>query len=173
MVTHDQFKLINAFIFDIDGVLTDGSVLVLENGLQARRMSIRDGYALQLAVKSGYHVMVISGSGPSPVIDRLVKLGINDVNMEVLDKRAFIGSYIKKHGLKKEQVLYMGDDVPDLAAMSVVGVAACPADAASEILEIADYISPINGGHGCVRDVIETVLKLNGHWKYLQDVASR
>jgi 3-deoxy-D-manno-octulosonate 8-phosphate phosphatase (KDO 8-P phosphatase) len=169
----DLFKNITTFIFDIDGVLTDGSVLVMENGLQARRMSIRDGFALQLAIKTGYRVIAVSGSSPSPVIDRLNKLGIAEVNMSVPDKKSFIASYLEKNKIKKEEVLYMGDDIPDLPVMPVVGLASCPADAAPEIIEAVNYISPLNGGYGCVRDVIEKVLRLNGHWHYRDDVASR
>ncbi len=169
----DLFKNITTFLFDIDGVLTDGSVLVLENGLQARQMNIKDGFALQLAVKKGYRVAAVSGSTPSPVIDRLNKLGIKEVHMSVLDKKAFITTYIKKNKLKKEQVLYMGDDLPDLPAMSIVGLSACPADAAPEIKEVVHYISLATGGYACVRDVIEKVLRLNDHWNYHLDVASR
>ena len=173
MNIHERFKKITTFIFDMDGVLTDGSVLVLENGLQARRMSIKDGFALQLAVKSGYKVLAVSGSSPSPVVDRLIKLGVTDIYMAVLDKKSFITAYIEKNKLKKEEVLYMGDDLPDLPAMSIVGLASCPADAADEIKQAANYISPINGGYGCVRDVIEKVLKPNGHWKFHPDIASK
>lgn len=168
-----QFKRITTFIFDIDGVLTDGTVLVLENGLQARRMSIKDGFALQLAVKCGYRVAVVSGSTPSPVIDRLHKLGIQDVYMSVLDKKTLVEEYMTSNRLATEEVLYMGDDLPDLPAMSSVGLPTCPADAANEIKEAAHYISPANGGFGCARDVIEQVLRLNDHWKYHAGVASR
>ncbi|MEI9809683.1 MAG: HAD hydrolase family protein [Bacteroidota bacterium] len=167
------FKPITTFIFDVDGVLTDGTVLVLENGLQARTMSIRDGFALQLAVKCGYRVIIVSGSTPSPVVDRLNKLGITGIHMSVLDKRAFITGLIEKNKLQKEEVLFMGDDLPDLPAMAVVGLSCCPMDAAQEIKEIVKYISPVNGGFGCVRDVIEKVLRLNDHWKYHPEVASR
>jgi 3-deoxy-D-manno-octulosonate 8-phosphate phosphatase (KDO 8-P phosphatase) len=173
MINSPFFKPITTFIFDIDGVLTDGTVLVLENGLQARRMSIRDGFALQLAVKCGYRVIIVSGSSPSPVVDRLNKLGITEVHLPVLDKKIFIRTYIERNNLKKEQVLFMGDDLPDLPAMSVVGLSACPADAAPEIKETVEYISPLNGGAGCVRDVIEKVLKGNDQWKFHPEVASR
>jgi 3-deoxy-D-manno-octulosonate 8-phosphate phosphatase (KDO 8-P phosphatase) len=173
LIMPPEFKNITTFIFDTDGVLTDGTVLVLENGLQARRMSIKDGFALQLAVKCGYRVVVISGSSPSPVVDRLRKLGISEVHMSVEDKKAFITGYIEKNELKTGEVLYMGDDLPDLPAMSVAGLTACPADAAQEIKEIVQYISPVNGGVGCARDVIEKVLKLNGQWKYHPGVVSR
>ena len=169
----ELFKPITTFIFDVDGVLTDGTVLVLDGGLQARRMNIKDGFALQMAVKNGYRVLVISGGNSPQVIQRLDKLGITDVHMSVLDKKAFVAGYISKHMLPKEQVLYMGDDLPDLPAMSVVGLPCCPADAVTEIKEAVQYISPLNGGFACVRDVIEKVLKLNDHWNYRVDVTSR
>lgn len=171
--TNLLFQPIRHFIFDVDGVLTDGTVLVLDNGLQARRMSIRDGYALQLAVKCGYHVIIVSGSSPSPVVDRLEKLGITEIHMSVLDKRTFVTDLMKRLGLKKEQVLYMGDDIPDLPVMDIVGLPACPADAAQEIKEVVKYISRVNGGEGCVREVIESVMKLNGDWQFHPGVASR
>lgn len=173
MSTSQLFEPITTFIFDVDGVLTDGTVLVLENGLQARRMSIRDGFALQLAVKCGYRVIIVSGSSPSPVVDRLSKLGITEIHMSVLDKKTWVAGYIAKNKLNKAEVLYMGDDLPDLPVMEIAGLPACPADAATEIKETARYISPVKGGHGCVRDVIEKVLKLNDHWKYHPEVASR
>ena len=169
----ELFKPITTFIFDVDGVLTDGTVLVLDGGLQARRMNIKDGFALQMAVKNGYRVLVISGGNSPQVIQRLDKLGITDVHMSVLDKKTFVSDYISKHMLPKEQVLYMGDDLPDLPAMSVVGLPCCPADAVMEIKEAVQYISPLNGGFACVRDVIEKVLKLNDHWNYRVDVTSR
>ena len=168
-----SFRQVTTFIFDIDGVLTDGTILLLENGLQARRMSIKDGYALQLAVKSGYRVLAVSGSSPSPVIDRLQKLGVKDVHMGLLDKKAFIISYLEKNKISARNVLYMGDDIPDLPAMSIVGISSCPADAAPEILAAAQYVSAFAGGYGCVRDVIEKVLRPNDHWHYHEDVASR
>lgn len=169
----DLFKNITTFIFDVDGVLTDGTVLVLENGLQARRMSIRDGYALQLAIKKGYRIIIISGAAASPVIDRLSKLGIRDVHMGIEDKRLFVETYIASNQLTAAEIIFMGDDMPDLSGMSVVGLPVCPADAAIEIKEISKYISPVNGGYGCVRDVIEKVLKLRGDWQHAEGIASR
>ena len=167
------FKNISTFIFDVDGVLTDGTVLLLENGLQARRMHIKDGFALQMAIKNGYHVLIISGGSSPHVLQRLEKLGVTDIHMSVLDKKKFIADYISKNNLTKEQVLYMGDDLPDLPAMSIVGLPVCPADAVNEVKEAVQYISPINGGCACVRDVIEKVLKLNDHWHYREDITSR
>ena len=169
----ELFKKITTFIFDVDGVLTDGTVLVLDGGLQARRMNIKDGFALQMALKNGYRVKIISGGNSPEVADRLEKLGLKDISMSVMDKKSFLLDYMKANKLKKEEVLCMGDDLPDLPAMSVVGLPCCPADAALEVREFVQYISPLNGGFACVRDVIEKVLKLNDHWNYKDDVASR
>jgi 3-deoxy-D-manno-octulosonate 8-phosphate phosphatase (KDO 8-P phosphatase) len=173
MSISERFKKITSFIFDIDGVLTDGTILIMDNGLQARRMHIKDGFALQMAAKNGYHILVISGGNSPQVTNRLEKLGITDVHMSVLDKKMLITDYIQKNNLLAEQVLYMGDDLPDLPAMASVGLSCCPADAVNEVREVAQYISPISGGFGCVRDVIEKVLKLNDHWHHRADVASR
>lgn len=169
----DIFKKISTFVFDIDGVLTDGMVLVLENGLQARRMNIKDGYALQLAVRKGYRVLVISGAALSPVIDRLNKLGIKEVHMGVEDKRKFLSQFMATHKLDASEVLYMGDDMPDLEVLSIAGLAACPSDAVSEVKAISHYVSPLPGGHGCARDVIEKVLKARNHWHHSENIASK
>ncbi len=167
------FKSITTFVFDVDGVLTDSTVLVLENGLQARRMNIKDGFALQMAFKNNYRVKIISGGNSPQVMDRLEKLGIQDVTMSVMDKKYLLADYIKANNLKKEEVLYMGDDLPDIPALQIAGLACCPADAVNEVKEVVQYISPLNGGFACVRDVIEKVLKLNDHWHYRVDVTSR
>ena len=169
----ELFKPITTFIFDVDGVLTDGTILVLEGGLQARRMNIKDGFALQMAVKNGYRVLIVSGGNAPQVINRLEKLGITDVHMSVMDKQAFVAGYMAKNNVTKEQVLFMGDDLPDLPVMSIVGLPVCPADAVAEIKEAAQYISHLDGGSACVRDVIEKVLKLNDHWHYRADITSR
>jgi 3-deoxy-D-manno-octulosonate 8-phosphate phosphatase (KDO 8-P phosphatase) len=162
---NDHFKKITTFILDVDGVLTDGTILVLENGMQARRMSIKDGYALQLAIKKGYRILVVSGANSPHVTERLNKLGITDVHMAVTDKRSLVKDFITNLRLKREEVLFMGDDMPDLPVMALAGLPVCPADATEEIRQAAVYISPFTGGNGCVRDVIEKVLKLNDHWK--------
>lgn len=169
----DIFKKISTLVFDIDGVLTDGMVLVLENGLQARRMNIKDGYSLQLAVKKGYRLLVMSGAALSPVIDRLNKLGIREVHMGVEDKRKFLLQYMAAHKLDASEVLYMGDDMPDLDALSIVGLASCPSDAVTEVKAVCHYVSPLPGGHGCARDVIEKVLKSRNHWHHIGDIASK
>src|SRR5258705_14007133 len=169
----ELFTKVTTFIFDVDGVLTDGTVLVMEDGLQARRMNIKDGFALQMAEKNGYRVLVISGGNSPQVTHRLEKLGISNVHMTVLDKKKFLLDYMSENKLKADEVLYMGDDLPDLPAMSIVGLPCCPADAVSEVKEAVQYISPLNGGNACVRDVIEKVLKLNDNWNYRLDVTSR
>ena len=169
----EKFKPISTFIFDVDGVLTDGTVLVLENGVQARRMHIKDGFALQMAVSMGYRVLIVSGGNSPQVSDRLEKLGIKEIHMGILDKKAFVADFIQKNKLEKSNVLYMADDLPDLPVMEIVGLPCCPADAVNEIKEAVLYISPLPGGEACVRDVIEKVLKLNDHWHYKANVASR
>jgi 3-deoxy-D-manno-octulosonate 8-phosphate phosphatase (KDO 8-P phosphatase) len=169
----ERFKPITTFIFDVDGVLTNGTLLVLNDGQLARQMNIRDGYALQLAIKKGYRVVIISGGTSDAVKERLEKLGVTDVFMKVENKKEKLLEYCTANNLKWEEVLFMGDDIPDYSPMQMVGLACCPADAATEIKQICQYISPIVGGNGCARDVIEKVLKLNGHWDLESGVAAK
>lgn len=159
-----RLKPISAFMLDVDGVLTDGMVITLPDGDQVRRMNIKDGYALQHAVKKGYHISIISGGTSESVRKRLNGLGITEVNLGCKNKIEIFEKLQKRFGLKKEEILYMGDDIPDFKVMQKVGFAACPKDAADEIKSIADYISPKKGGEGCVRDLIEQVLRLQGKW---------
>lgn len=168
-----NFREIRAFVLDVDGVLTDGMLMLLDDGQMCRRMNIKDGYAIQLAVKKGYQVLVISGGSSDAVKMRLQKLGVEEINMQVTDKLELLKRYVTSNGLALNQVLYMGDDIPDASPMKQVGLPCCPADAVPEIRELSVYISQINGGHGCVRDVIEKVLKLNGHWEHDNQVVSR
>ena len=169
----EKFKSIRTFVFDVDGVMTDGSVLAFETGEQVRRMNTKDGYSLQLAVKKGYRVLVISGGMSEGVRKRLEGLGIQDIFLQVKDKKAKLQEYAREHALEETDMLYMGDDIPDYPVMKLVGLACAPADAAPEIRHIAAYISSFPGGHGCVRDVIEKVLKLNGHWELDASLASK
>jgi 3-deoxy-D-manno-octulosonate 8-phosphate phosphatase (KDO 8-P phosphatase) len=158
------FKPITTFILDVDGVLTDGSVLAFESGEQVRRMSTKDGYAIQLAIKKGYRLAVISGGGGTGVQQRLSKLGVKDLYMEVTDKRKKLEEFVETHRLQPEEILYMGDDIPDYSLSGAVGLFCAPADAVPDIQRVAKYISSFAGGNGCVRDVIEKVLRLNNHW---------
>lgn len=159
-----QFKSVTTFVFDVDGVLTDGSLLILPGGIMARRMNVKDGYALQLAVKRGYNVIVISGGQSEEVKERLKRLGITNVFMQVADKINVLTELLKQLSIKWNEVLFMGDDIPDLDVMKAAGLPCCPIDAVQEIKELATYISPIKGGYGCCREVIEKVLKLKGNW---------
>jgi 3-deoxy-D-manno-octulosonate 8-phosphate phosphatase (KDO 8-P phosphatase) len=168
-----NFKPIKAFVLDVDGVLTDGMMILLADGQMARSMNTKDGYAMQLAIKKGYHILVISGGFDEAVKLRLQKLGIVEVYMNVSDKRSVLEEYAAKYALMQEELLYMGDDIPDLVPMQLSGLACCPADAVPEIKSISHYISQQTGGNGCVRDVIEKVLKLNGHWDYDSHIQSK
>ena len=159
---------------DVDGVLTDGKILLLESLEMARTMHVKDGYAMQLAVKKGYQIVIISGATDGGAVsNRLKKLGINEVHQGIKDKSTLLSTIINKGEFTKEQVLFIGDDIPDYQAMKLVGLACCPADAVSEIISISNYISPFKGGEGCVRDIIEKVLKLNGHWDLDTTVTSK
>ena len=168
-----SLKKITCFVFDVDGVLTNGEVIVMPNGILVRKMNIKDGYALQLAIKKGFHVWVISGGNSEEVEDRLRKLGINEVHMRVKDKRALLQELSILHGIALDEMLFMGDDMPDYEAMSIVGVAACPKDAAVDIKAISTYIALANGGEGCAREVIEKVLKLNDRWDVEDHVSAQ
>lgn len=159
-----KLKKISTFIFDIDGVLTDGRVIIMPDGEQLRRMNIKDGYALQYAVKKGYHIAIISGGKSESVRHRLNDLGVTDVHLACKNKIKVFNDLKEKHQLKTENILYMGDDIPDYNVMQKVGFAACPNDAAIEIKSISHFISPINGGAGCVREIIEKVLRLQDKW---------
>lgn len=159
-----KFKDITTFIFDVDGVLTDGSVYVNDVGEQTRAFNIKDGYALQLAVKCGYNVCAISGSRSKIAMHRLNSLGIKDVFLGSGVKTETFKVYLNERGISPMNVMYMGDDIPDLEVMRQVGMPVCPADAAEEIKELCEYISPLGGGKGCARDVIEKALKIQGKW---------
>jgi len=161
----EKFSSIQLLAFDLDGVLTNGKVAVMPNGDWIREMDIKDGYALQHAIKSGLHIAVITGSASAAVGERLQKLGIRNFHQNVSSKSTVIKDIMREHGLSQQQVLFMGDDIPDLEAFGEVGLKTCPADAVNELLQQADYISPRNGGNGCVRDVIEKTMRAKGIWE--------
>ena len=155
---------ITTFIFDVDGVLTDSSVFVTNEGEILRTMNIRDGYAMKAAVESGYNVCIISGGSNEGVRIRLRNLGITDIHLGTPNKVETFYEYTDVYNINPEHVLYMGDDIPDYHVMKLVGLPACPQDASPEIKAISRYISHKNGGKGAVRDVIEQVMKAQGKW---------
>lgn len=167
----EKFEPITTFVLDVDGVLTNSQILVLENGKLLRSMNVRDGYAIKRAIQKGYKVAIITGGKSQGVVTRLRNLGVVDVYYGIQDKveayREFMYLYNdpdEEPYITYENVLFMGDDVPDYEVMRLVGLPACPKDACPEILSIATYVSGKNGGEGAVRDVIERVLRLHGNW---------
>lgn len=160
----ELLKNITTFVFDYDGVFTDGTVILTENGEQLRTANVKDGYALQLARKNGYRIAVISGGTSESIRHRMYKLKIMDVFIKVDHKINVYRDFLKQNGLTRDEVLFMGDDIPDLQIIQEAGVAVCPADAAEEIKALSHYISPLKGGEGCVRDILEQVMKVQGKW---------
>ncbi|MBO9620102.1 MAG: HAD hydrolase family protein [Niabella sp.] len=159
-----RFQKVRVFMFDIDGVLTNGDILVLESGEMARTMNTKDGYALQLAVKHGYKIIIVSGSAPSAVQLRLNRLGIEEVHFQVRDKKSFVKDLMATRGINADEALFMGDDMPDLPVFDLVSLSCCPQDAVGDVQRGAKFISGFPGGRGCVREVIEKVLRANDQW---------
>lgn len=159
----ERLNPITTFIFDVDGVLTDGQVLLYNNEF-VRSMNSKDAYALQNAVKHGYKIFVITGGNSEEVKNRLLDLGVTEVHLKSANKLTVYSAIKAAHNLNDEEILYMGDDIPDYPVLEKVGMACCPQDAAVEIKQIAHYQSPFFGGKGCVRDVIEQTMRLHGQW---------
>jgi 3-deoxy-D-manno-octulosonate 8-phosphate phosphatase (KDO 8-P phosphatase) len=158
------FHAVKAFAFDVDGVFTNGSVMLHPGGEFIRMMNIKDGYAVQHAVKMGYPIAVITGGFSKMVRKRFITLGVKDIYMRSASKTAAFDDFLAKYHLTPSDILFMGDDLPDYEVMKKAGLPACPADAAEEIRQLSLYISPVKGGEGCVRDIIEQVMKLHGKW---------
>ena len=161
---NEILRPITTFIFDYDGVMTDGTVFSDHDGHPWRATNVKDGYALQLAAKLGYNVAVISGAICPSMEVRMNSLGVTDVFTGIPNKVLKLNEYMAEKGLKPEEIIFMGDDIPDLGVMQAVGLPACPADAVSEVKEICKFISERPGGKGAVRDLIERVLKVQGKW---------
>lgn len=159
-----KLQNIKAFVFDVDGVFTDGSVYLLPGGNMSRVMHVLDGYAVVKAIKNNYKIGVITGGNDEMVKHRIHYLGISDYYPKSADKMIDFENFKSKYNLKNEEILMMGDDLPDLKMMKISGISACPKNSVPEIKEISDYISPIEGGKGAVRDVIEQVMKMQGKW---------
>lgn len=160
---------IDTFIFDVDGVFTDGTVQISEQGQLLRSVSVKDGYAVKQALNLGYKVCLISGGTDPGVRKRFAALGVEHIYLGSSFKMEAFEDYLKKTGAKAENVLYMGDDIPDIPPLKAVGLAACPQDSVAEVKEVSDYISHRIGGDECVRDVIEQVLKVRGDWPPVYD----
>ncbi len=160
----DKLADISTIILDVDGVLTDSSVYILEDGALLRKMSTRDGYVIKYAIQKGYKIIVITGGRSKGVTQRLQALGITEIYSGVQDKLAILDELIEAEHIDLSRTAYMGDDFPDYECMRLVHLAACPTNAAPEIRDISHYISPIKGGEGCVRDLLEKILRVQKQW---------
>ena len=160
----ESLHKINTFIFDVDGVLTDGSVTITSEGEMLRTMNIKDGFALKTAIDAGYNLCIISGGSNEGVRKRLANLGVKDIYLGAHNKIEQLNEYIFNKGITTSQILYMGDDIPDYPVMELVGLPCCPQDAVPEIKAVSKYVSHKSGGKGAVRDVIEQVLKVQDKW---------
>ena len=163
MIDYDLSK-IKMIVFDVDGVLSSETITLHTSGDPLRTVNIKDGYAIQLAIKMGLHIAIITGGNTENVRIRYERLGMTDVRMSCAVKIDTYRELLKKYGLTDAEVMYMGDDIPDYEVMKCCGCAVCPADAASEIKAISVYVSHAKGGQGCATDVIEQVLKAQGKW---------
>lgn len=162
-INYDLTK-IKAIAFDVDGVLSPSTIPMSSTGEPLRMVNIKDGYAIQLAVKMGYKIAIISGAKTEAVVTRFRGLGVQDVFTSIAIKLPCLLEWMEKYELKPEEVIFGGDDIPDMEAMNHVGLPVAPSDAAPEIKEVAKYISPIKGGYGFGRDIIEQVMKAQGKW---------
>lgn len=159
-----KFNSITTFVFDVDGVFTNSEVIVMENGDMLRVMNTRDGQAVRYALEAGYRVAVITKGASEGVRKRFEYLGLTDIYDKLKEKETAFSDLSQKYGILKENILYMGDDIPDLVLFDKVGISSCPSDAVVDVLQRAEYISHLPGGKGCVRDVIEKVMRLRGDW---------
>ena len=161
-----RLKNITTFIFDIDGVLTDGKILITSDGGMLRLMDTKDGFAMKYAIDNGFKISIISGGIDDAVRNRLKSLGVNDIYLGSHNKINSYNDLLEKYDLSPDEILYMGDDMPDIPVMKKIGVSTCPQDAVSDVKNIVDHISSKNGGQGCVREIIEQVLRVQNKWKF-------
>lgn len=165
----ETFKNITTVVLDVDGVLTNGDIILMPGMQPVRKMNAKDGYAMQLAIRNGIRMAIITGGRSPEVKERLQGLGITDIYLGASSKMESYEDLKMCYDLKDDEILYMGDDLPDYDIMKLVALAAAPQDAAPEIKSVADYVSPVNGGKGCVRDVLEQLLKIQGKWARSED----
>ncbi|MBQ3043322.1 MAG: HAD-IIIA family hydrolase [Alistipes sp.] len=173
----EDIACVEAFVFDVDGVMTDGGIIPTPDGDFIRKYYAKDGYALAYAIREGYKICVISGGRGEMLRRRLEMLGIEYIYLNCMDKIAAINEFMQTQNLDPQNVIYMGDDIPDLECMRLVGIPVCPADACMEVIEASRYVSEYDGGHGAVRDIVEQVLRAQNRWaknsKGVLGVASR
>lgn len=162
----EDLRGIRAFAFDVDGVLSTNELTLHPTGDMMRTVNTRDGFAIRKAINDGFKIAVITGARSESLRKRFSDLGTEDIYLGSTDKVKDLLSFTRKWGIDQAQLLYMGDDIPDLEVMQMVGLPTCPSDAVAEILAISRYISTYPGGHGCVRDVIEQVLRSQGYWNF-------
>lgn len=160
----DELRKIRAFVLDVDGVISHHAMALTDDGELIRTSCAKDGYAIMYSIKKGYVVAIISGGGTPAIRSRLEKLGVTDIYLKVANKVEALHEIMEKYQLDKEEIIYMGDDIPDFKVMTMVGMPVCPLDACEEIKSISRYISDVKGGEGCVRDIISQVLKVRGDW---------
>lgn len=163
----ELFRNVHTFIFDVDGVFTNNLILVTEQGEFLRQMNVRDGLAVKIAIEKGYRVCIITGGRSEGVKKRFEDLGVQDIYLGKRYKEDAFEEFVDLYDLDTQGILYMGDDLPDYPVMRKVGVPTCPSDAAEELIPISVYVSPFSGGNGCIRDVIQQVLTLQGKWEEL------
>lgn len=163
---------VTTFVFDVDGVFTDSTIAITTAGELLRTMNVRDGYAVKTALNQGYRICIISGGSNEGVRARMRALGVTDIYLGAAHKEESLREYLMDYEIPAEEILYMGDDIPDIPAMEMSGMVVCPQDAVPEVKRISHYISHFNGGAGCVRDIIEQVLKVRGHWHTHFDAAN-
>ncbi|MBT3241700.1 MAG: HAD hydrolase family protein [Bacteroidetes bacterium] len=161
----EQLVGIRGFVFDVDGVLASAKTVLHPSGDLMRTMNTKDGYAIYRALEQGYKLAIISGAKSESIRTRFSELGVDWICLNSMDKLSDLKEFIQHHDLKPEELLYMGDDIPDAEAMRYVGLATCPNDAVEEIQATCNYISDLPGGEGCVRDVIEQVLRAQKKWQ--------
>ena len=161
---YSEFKKIKCIVLDVDGVLTDGKILMTEDGQALRSFNVKDGYAIQHAIKQGYKIFVLTGGYSESIKKRCEMLSIEEIHMGLSDKLSILNFLLEKYALKSEEVLMIGDDMPDYECMLNVGIAIAPSDAVDDIKKLCQYISTHAGGQGVVREIIEKVMKLQGTW---------
>ena len=160
----EDIEKVRGFVFDVDGVFTDNRLIVTPDGEFVRTYNSKDGFAVRVLVKKGYPVCIISGGRGQALLHRFETLGVSDVYIDCLDKLPRLQEFMGKYGLERDEVMFVGDDIPDIPAMRFAGVPVCPSDAAVDVKRVARYVSGFAGGEGCVRDVIEQVLRARGEW---------